>query len=42
MILISALTGVFLVFIVLIGLYARRADRLRAKDSLTEAPHDRH
>ena len=37
-----ALTIFFLVFIVLVGLLGRRADRQREEESPTEAPQDRH
>lgn len=42
MITIVALTVFFLVFMVLVGLLARRADRLREEESPPGAPQDRH
>jgi hypothetical protein len=42
MITIVVLTVFFLVAIVLIGLYARRAERLRDEGAHATAPHDHH
>ena len=39
---IVALTVFFLIVMVLVGLLARRADRLREEEPLTGAPQDRH